>query len=366
MKIHGFLLLLFFVFLEGATYAQILEETETDSTTTGEYPYVLPIWGQKVQDRGMADQLQLPFGVNLNYVNAFIELDITEFELALNGHDLSDFLNVETLNFQEVSGTTNGVNFRADAWILPFMNVYGLFSAVKGGTNVTLMPTWKNELGEVVLQLPEFSSHVDFDALAYGIGTTLVFGWNNYFASIDMNYSRTDTDLLNEQVGYLTLSSRLGYRFGLSKKNKDFFIAPYLACMYRDFVGAKGNSGQINMSEIFPDLENVFNEKADDKIAANQEIINDPGTSAAERIKLQAQNQAIETIQGKINDSGVFSSEIDYSIRKEMVQPITFQFGFNLQINRNWMVRGEYGVSDAQRFLMTGLQYRFGIKKKGI
>ncbi|MBU2950618.1 hypothetical protein KO493_07915 [Tamlana agarivorans] len=339
------------------TFAQVQD--------TISYPYVLPIWADKVAERGMADQLQLPFGINVNYVNAFMDLEITEFGLDIAGKDVSNIINVETLNFTKVDATTNGLNLRADAWILPFMNVYGLFSAVKGGTAVSLQPTWRNAEGEIILQLPEFSSKVEFDAMTYGIGTTLIFGWNNYFLSTDFNYSRTSTELLKEQVGYATLSGRAGHRFGLSKKNKDFFIAPYAGVMYRDFIGAKGSSGEIGLDEVFPNLDMNFNEKINGKITSNEAIINDPSTSPAEKIKLQAQNQALTTIQETVNDSGVFSTKINYNIKKEIAQTVTFQMGFNLQINKHWMFRGEFSLSDQQRFILTGLQYRFGIKKKG-
>ncbi|WP_067146741.1 hypothetical protein [Pseudotamlana agarivorans] len=328
------------------------------------FPYVLPIWGDKVAERGMADQLQLPFGLNVNYVNTFMDLEITEFGLSIAGHDLTNIVNVETLNFKQVSATTNGLNFRADAWILPFLNVYALVSTVTGGTEVQLQPTWKNSEGEIILQLPEFSSHVDFDAMTYGLGSTLVFGWKGYFSSIDFNYSRTSTALLDNQIGYATVSGRFGHRFGLSKKNKEFMIAPYVGVMYRNFVGARGSTGKINFNEVFPDIDTKFNETVDSKIASNQAIIDDPGTSAAEKLKLQAQNQALQTIEDKINDSGVFSTEIDYNIKKDLVQTVTFQMGFNLQVNKKWMLRGEYSLSDAQRFILTGIQYRFGVKKK--
>lgn len=341
--------------------ANLLNAQSRDTTS---FPYVLPVWGDKVQERGMADQLQLPFGVNVNYVNSFMELEISEFELMVGGKDFSGVLNTETLNFTGVDATTNGVNFRADAWILPFLNVYGLFSQVTGGTNVSLQPTWKDATGEVILELPEFSSEVEFDAIAYGAGATMIYGWKGYFSSVDVNYSRTETELLEDQVGYLTLSARAGHRFFLKKENRDFYIAPYIGMMYRDFVGAKGSNGSINLDEVFPDLDETFNNKVDEKTAANDEIINDPNTSPSDKIKLQAQNQAIETISNRVNESGIFTTSIDYFIHKELVQTVTFQFGFNFQINKTLMLRGEYGVSDSQRFLMTGLQYRFGVKKK--
>lgn len=361
MKQSYFLALLSLFVFSGSMPAQ---KQEHDSTT---YPYVLPVWGQKVQDKGFADQLQLPFGLNVNYVNAYLDMLITDFDLKIGGKDFSGVVNLETLNFQEVSATTNGLSFRADAWVLPFLNVYGLFSSVIGGTNVVLQPTWKDATGEVILQLSEFSSRVNFNALAYGAGTTLVFGWDGYFSSIDMNYSRTETELLEDQVGYLTLSARGGHRFFINKTNKNLFIAPYVGAMYRNFVGSRGSNGSINLDEVFPELQGTFNEKVDGKIADNQNRIDEINKPLdPESIKLQAQNQALQTIEQRVNESGVFSTEIDYFIKKELVQTITFQFGFNLQINKNWMVRGEYGVADSQRFLMSGVQYRFGVKKKGL
>jgi hypothetical protein len=352
------LILLLVVFTSGfQSFAQTQDTTKT-------FPYVLPIWGQKVADRGMADQLQLPFGVNANYVNAFMDLKITQFELLVGGQDLTGIINTETLNFTSVTATTNGLSFRGDAWILPFMNVYGMFSTLKGSTDVSLQPTWKDAEGDVILQLPEFSSKVEFDALAYGVGTTFIFGWDNWFSSIDGNYSRTQTALLENQVGFVTLSARVGRRLGLSKKDKNFFVAPYIGVMYRNFVGVKGSDGSIAMDEVFPEADESFNSGVEGKVAANQAIIDDPNTSIAQRAKLQAQNQALENIQTKVNDSGLFTTEINYFIEKELVQTVTFQFGFNLQLNKNWMLRGEYGVASSQRFLVTGVQYRFGVKKK--
>ncbi|SHJ45629.1 hypothetical protein SAMN04488028_101180 [Reichenbachiella agariperforans] len=338
-----------------------------DST---KYPYVLPIWGQKAQDRGFADQLQLPFGLNVNYVNAYMDLAITEFGLTIGGQDLSGIVNTETLNFTSVNATTNGLNYRADAWILPFVNVYALLSTVTGGTDVSLQPTWKNSVGETILQLPEFSSSVEFDALAYGIGTTFIFGWEGYFLSTDVNISRTDTELLENQVGYLTLSARAGHRFFLNKNNRDLFVAPYAGIMYRNFIGSKGNNGSINFDEVFPGLQESFDTRVEDKIETNQDEIDvlsaNPIANADEIAKLKAENLALNTIKTTVDDSGLFSTEIDYFIRKDLIQTITFQFGFNLQINKHWMLRGEYGVSDSQRFLMTGIQYRFGVRKRGM
>lgn len=334
-----------------------------DSIPDKVYPYKLPIWGQKAYDKGYGDQLQLPLGFNMNYVYAYIDMKISEFTLNIGDYDLSDIINIETLNFTEVSATSSGLNYRADAWIFPFMNVYGLFSKIQGETSVRLQPTWKDGVGNIILQLPEFGATVDFDAIAYGVGTTLVFGYQNYFLSTDINYSATDTELLDNQVGVLNLSARLGYKFDLSTKNPDLFLAAYVGIMNRDFVGAKGSSGSIQFNEVFPNIDSIFNDKIDARIEENNQAIANlnPVTDAGEIIKLEAQNLTLKEIQTRVNESGAFSNSINYFIKKEMIQTRTVQFGFNLQLNKHLMFRGEYGISGSQKFILTGLQYRFGI-----
>ncbi len=358
--------LCFLFFLIGFYSYSQFDTKNNDSIPKGTYPYKLPIWGQKAFEKGYGDQLQLPLGVNLNYVNTFIDMKITEFALNVGNTDVSNIINIETLNFTEVSAVSNGINLRADFWLFPFMNIYGLYSNVSGGTNVSLQPTWRDELGNIILQLPEFNADVDFNAQAYGIGTTLVFGYQNYFLSTDINYSATDTELLENQIGILNLSARLGYKFDLSKKNPDFFLAPYIGIMNRDFVGAKGSRGSIQFNEVFPQIDTVFNEKINTKVESNNQEIQglNPILDADRIIKLKAQNLALREIQSTVNDNDAFSTSINYFIKKEMIQTYTFQFGFNLQMNKHFMLRGEYGISGSQRFILTGLQYRFGIKQK--
>ena len=348
------------LFLLASASFSVFAQSNQDSSA---YPFVLPIWADKAIERGMGDELQLPFGLNINYVNAFIDMEITEFELSFGNRDLTGIINSETLNFTSVTATTNGANFRADAWILPFLNVYGLFSSVKGSTGVSLQPTWYNATGDIILQLPEFSSKVEFDAIAYGAGSTMIYGFNNYFMSTDFNFSRTETELLQDQVTYATFSTRVGRRFFPSKKRRDMFIAGYIGAMYRDFIGDDGNNGSIGLDEVFPEADATFNQRVDDKIQANEDEIAtlNPIFDAGQIVKLRAENVLLQEIQTAVNESGLFTASIDYFIRKEMIQAWTFQFGFNFQISKTWALRGEYGVSDSQRFLMTGLQYRFGL-----
>ncbi|MGB0838430.1 MAG: hypothetical protein ACPGRE_10045 [Flavobacteriaceae bacterium] len=380
MKKLTALLICFLVF--AGAQAQVKEATlvpkEVNKDTL--YPYVLPILGQKVAERGY--EMQLPFGFNLNYTYNSMDLFVSEFGLNIGSDPtstlnqlLDQYVTLETLNFQKVSATTNGVNVRADMWVLPFMNFYGIYAQNSGNTTVGLQPEWYDENGDLILSLPAFGSSVDFSAETWGIGTTLVYGAKNYFGSIDMNYSRSYSELLDDPAQLLVASARVGTMVNFKHPQRK--MALYVGAMWRDFVESKGNYGQIKMNEVFPELgANVFpaiNERVDannNQIDANNNAIaglnpNSP-TYEFQKQQLENANNRLNTKNqalGKLDDAmqELVTAQIDYSIKKEIINNWSVQFGFNLQLNQHWMFRGEYGIANGNTFLLTGLQFRFGL-----
>lgn len=332
-----------------------------DTTLAYEYPYILPIWGQKAADRGI--KLQKPFGVNVNYVHNVMELGISEFGMSL-GTDpnsnvnqiIAEHVNLETLNFKKTEAITNGVNVRADVWILPFMNVYGMYSRSSGSTSVSLEPTWYDDNGNLVLQLPAFTSTVDFEANSYGFGTTLVYGIGDYFISADANYTLSSSEILSEPAQFLVASSRIGERFEFKNQMK---LSLYVGAMWRGFVEADGNSGIVYFDDVFPEMGS----QVDAKISDNNDRISDIGTPSspseiAEKYNLEKQNEVLTEVSGAIDQ--VEETDINYSIKKDIVNNWSVQFGFNFELTPDVMVRGEFGKGTGNSFAMVGLQYRFG------
>ena len=238
----------------------------------GVYPYMLPIWGQKAQDRGFGDRLQLPFGLNVMYVNTSMDVEITDFALEIGDNDelneiLAQVATIENLNFTETTATANGLNFRGDVWVLPFLNVYGMYSAVTGGTGVKLQPTfYLDSTGSVVdpgspgindtIALPEFGSEVEFTAQSTGLGGTFAYGYKSIFVSLDGNYTWNRSALLNQTLGMFTGSGRIGKVFKFKKKDRR--LAFYIGFMYRDFADTDPSSGQITFGDALPDLQETI------------------------------------------------------------------------------------------------------------
>jgi hypothetical protein len=372
------LLLLAMVFLFNQKEGLSQNDPTTDSLT---WKYDLPIWGKKAAEKGY--KLQLPYGVNTMYVNTIVGLDISYFKLSVgdgkNQEFIDEKLNVNTLNFTKVRAYFNGFNFRPDVWIFPFLNVYGIITTGAGQTQVELAPQIPYGDGNDILSLPSFGSTVDFRANAYGLGGTFVYGFGrNYFVSGDANYSWTVSDLLEDNVGVITASGRVGEHWNIGKR-KDKKLAVYVGFMYRNFTNTNGTKGQINLSEVFPDLESNVNSGIDNRVDENTQTITDNteliGTLnpvsdreqiadlKAENRVLNVKNAALEGVADGLDDSGVFDTEIRYEIKKSMLQNFTFEFGTSYDLSKHFAVRAEIGASKEQTLILAGLAYRFGLRR---
>ncbi|MCQ1872643.1 hypothetical protein NOH57_25670, partial [Escherichia coli] len=84
-----------------------------------------------------------------------------------------------------------------DAWVFPFMNLYGLLGKTTG-----------QSVSDIRVRTPLFTGgafpgggtqylkfRLDFQGSTYGVGTSLVGGMNNWFTSLDANYTQTRFDI---------------------------------------------------------------------------------------------------------------------------------------------------------------------------
>ena len=358
------LVLLLLNFSEAIAQSGIQFPKNDSTTVNSDWPHLLPIWGQKVADRNI--ELQLPLGLNVNYVFNQMSLELTEFSMNFfDGENLDDIINPETLNFTETVATTNGVNVRADAWILPFLNVYGLYSKNQGSTKVSFQPqVVENNLGpngnlkEIrTLEQPIDVPKVLFNTNSFGIGTTLVYGWDDYFVNADGNVTWTSSDLLAETVTFFVGSARIGRRVKFRNNMK---LAVYVGAMYRDFVNKENNTGSLGV----PELDEAMTKAIDGFSAINNEQIilweslPDVTPGKDEKLtELYARDERLVYAKDRVENSDA----INYSINKEIINNWSTQIGFNFEISAHWMYRAELGYRANQKFFMSGLQYRFGL-----
>ncbi len=361
----GVLLALLLLNLSEANAQSGIQFPKEDSTTVKKvWPYVLPIWGQKVADRNI--DLQLPFGFNVNYVYNQMSLELTEFSMNFfDGENLDDIINPETLNFTETVATTNGINLRADAWVLPFLNVYGIYSKNEGSTKVSFQPqVVENNLGPngnlktiTTFEEPIDVPAVKFKANSFGIGSTAVYGWDNYFVSVDGNLTWTTSDLLEDTVTFFVGSARIGRRVTFGNNMK---LAVYIGAMYRDFVNKESSTGSLGVPELDAAITKVidgFTEINNEQIELWESLPNATPGKQEKLDELYARDQRLISAKDRVENSNA----INYRINKEILNNWSTQIGFNFELTSHWMYRAELGYRAGQKFFMTGLQYRFGL-----
>jgi hypothetical protein len=90
-------------------------------------------------------------------------------------------INNRTLNLRllDAETTTHTGVFRADVWLLPFLNVYGLVGETAGNTR----PAVAFPNGRVL------ESTVDYNRFSYGGGVTVAGGWKSMFLTLDANWT---------------------------------------------------------------------------------------------------------------------------------------------------------------------------------
>src|SRR6476620_8086183 len=131
-KLTGWIVMIFVCSTVSAQYTTdklIGEKHEEaiDSLKTADYPYLLPIWGKKVAQKGF--KLPKSAGFSAQYIYQQSDILISNLEVGFNNGPKYNL--DEIVRFDNAVATSNGVNFRPDIWVFPFLNVYAIFAKSK-------------------------------------------------------------------------------------------------------------------------------------------------------------------------------------------------------------------------------------------
>ena len=297
-----------------------------DTTAVEEWDHFFPIWGRKVVAKGF--ELPLPVGLNVQYLYNYQELDIGNLQLGVNNQglvDVSDFIDVG-----HSSVTTSSLQFRPDLWVLPFLNVYGLFGVGFNTVDV--------RVGKPV----EFPARIDRNATIAGFGGNVSAALSRYFVVLDGNLTWADVDGLDQKSRANVLSGRIGRSFLLPKKMR---IAGWLGFMK---MGIENNtSGSIRLGDALPGLEDYFDEDYQ-----NSDWYNNLGSVAQRKV---------DELFAEIAANNPEDTTIQYALDKQLAGQWSVVLGGQFQFNPHWMLRCEYSHSETRAAFLLNLNYRFGL-----
>ncbi len=337
-----------------------------DSLKTTDYPYLLPIWGEKVAKKGF--KLPKSAGLSIQYLTQQSDISINNLKVGVNNGPLYNLDQI--VRFDGARTTSNGLNIRPDFWIFPFLNVYAIFAKSKTSTAVDCglwLPddsSWK--------RVASFHSKANFDATTFGFGLTPTVGVGGFFITLDMNCTWSDVNALDKPAFAFVFGPRIGKNITF-KKHPEKSIA-FWAGGFRLKINT-GTTGSLKATDLLP--INEWQSKIDTgymKVAQNQQKVDTwwDGLTTAEQknpvnvAKHDAANGALARAGNVLDQasqivSGAGNSTIQYSLDKKPLDPWNFIIGSQFQINRSWMIRAEYGFLGSRSQFIGGLQYRFNL-----
>jgi hypothetical protein len=145
-----------------------------------------------------------PWGIGVDFFTMEQDYKIESLQFVLPGVDLEDPSKIAVTN------ELQHYDLKLDAWITPFLNVFGLIGRVDADTYVDLSQVPITGLPFSLGTLP-----VSYDGTVYGVGLNLVYGTDRWFAAL--NNTWTDANLsgdFDSSVQSLAVQPRLGLIFG--------------------------------------------------------------------------------------------------------------------------------------------------------
>ena len=199
--------------------------------------FKLPFWRSVVEALGY--QLPNPFGVSVSYLTLAQSAQVNQIDLQ-DGLFPKKMGLSSSIAAQEMSILT----LKADVWLLPFLNVYGLVGQTRGESNAKVTVNWEK------FDLFEMPFKINLDGNLYGAGFTLVAAKGSWFSLFDLSQSYTQLTAVDGAVATTVMSPRVGIDFS----TKGLPLRLWVGGMYQHVAQTLGG----NLSNIGFDLDGRY------------------------------------------------------------------------------------------------------------
>ena len=272
------------------------------------WPYRLPFMGQKVIDLGF--DLPNPYGVGIIGVTIKQDLELTDLAIGVNGPVDTE---IDFVDFSTPSVENNTVQLRADAWVLPFLNVFVTLGKFTGDANIPLsfegsdlFPSLCNITPNNPVCVRTYSAVAkpSYSGKNVALGINLAMGWDRFFVTVPATYAWTDVDIIPQTVTATNISPRFGMTGDMGERG---MVAVFLGATYLDA-----------------------------EVLIEDEIV-------------------LETPGGPEGDL----TSLAYEIQQRNKDKWNYLIGFNWEMNRQWSVMVEAGFGGSRENVIAGATYRF-------
>ena len=254
---------------------------------------------------------------------------------------------IDFIGFGENRNTSYSTSFRPDIWLLPFLNVYGLFGVGHSRTEVN------------IVEPIEMKSIVEQGVTTTGIGILGAGGVGPVWISVDANFTWNKPELTADATNVNVLGVRVGHSF-VFKQRPDRNIAIWAGAM-RVHMSSE-TLGALALKDALPP---ETWERADQIVADYEEWYEGLNpNNPVDAKKIEIADRVLTPIVEKIEDADG-DAIVSYGIEKQATELWNGIIGIQFQLNKHWQLRSEAGIIGDRRSYMVSLNYRFlGFKKK--
>jgi hypothetical protein len=195
----------------------------------------------------------------------------TGIETLIGGGTPTSIVNT-TATAANVQSEVDNFNVRLDAWIFPFLNVYGLVGKVEGENTVSGVVVNDNwtalgggaALVQAILDplkagVDANGFKIDYEGDVYGFGAILAGQWGKYWGTIDYNFTQADLDITTSEIDTHTITPRIGRTASLGNVKGALWVGAMHQKVDEDHNGKLDYSG-INIEyKVKNEQENEWN-----------------------------------------------------------------------------------------------------------
>ena len=298
-----------------------LSEAERDSILK-DYNNFFPIWGEDVIKAGF--DLPYPIGININAVYIGQPITIDHLQVGIGDFPMQP---VEFVEFDNAQSSVASSNLRTDLWILPFINVYGIYGQGWSKTSVKLKEP-------IVLE-----TAIEQKGTYWGTGFTSTMGIKKNFLAVDVNWTWADMELLNDPVRARILGLRYGRNFRLGGKKR---LAVWIGTMHQNLETM--TEGKVRLNEALPGTVIDQLETREYQNSLWYRLLEDYQQAKADHL-------VDALIAG-------YNSIVEYELDKQVAARWNLLIGATFEFNKNWHLRLEAGLIKRYQVLLN-LNYRF-------
>ncbi|WP_047679504.1 MULTISPECIES: hypothetical protein [Xenorhabdus] len=282
---------------------------------------ILPIWGDEARAKGY--DLPEPFGVSYGYMNLRQNVIVDSIKFGFTNPLVHQaWKDMLVVNAGDTRSKNETHLLKLDTWVLPFLNVYGVYGKTKGISRTNLDSIYFGDMSEPTMENIPFE--LNFKGKSYGGGATLAGGYNQFFATLDANYTRTNLDVLDGDISAFVVTPRVGYEFvfnPLFTGQGNSKIQVWVGAMYQDIT--QRFKGDVSKLDLPSDLADLF-----------QPVINNTA------------------------ENGKFRSDIKFDVKQHLAHKWNNTVGARFEVTRNFNILSEVGFGNRNSFYVSG-EFRF-------